>query len=534
MAREEIEHIPCTLQFEKKTDEVGKAYVHLNIGDAKLPGFDFDYSGLLNYQIETYAVLKSASSEYSWNVVFDTTHKFFASRPPQESIEFAKMLTLMHYEIVEKLYVDEASFTTNLIPLEDTLARWLSEFDININLVPNLRAWTERNIPVQSFAGVGERPQDTDTMTFYRDDVIDLTTLVLVCKMMTPIFGIFIEACKKQMDNSLKEIHCLSLMKYLFASRFGPLIDKLKYFIGRIMRPILNKISPTHLFNGYTLAMVGDEVYAGLIVRRYVTVDLFKENGNIVTYTTSCVRAAAQTQFSATGYRTATVEMTLPKEQVSMSDEGNVSNLEAESRSSSKTADFTVLIQAAAEKAIDSFVAQEDLDQEFLNNCYYYYSIHHIDQSPLNTYMLSTYFGRDLNGAKSIASLDAISFSKLCTIFQIVMFKTGYEELATAMTLMGNHEPRVQQTGQDAQFRAMWNNSYEYKTCDERFPWTIGEMRWDTRLKEIVENLTTMKYVHNVAPAISNMLNRESRNGELYIPQVDLSRQICSVIMHLA
>lgn len=523
-----------TITFEKKVDEVGKAYVHMNIGNMPLQGFDFDYTSLLDYQIETYAVLKSAASDYSWGVVFDTTHKYFASRPISERQEFAKMLTLMHYEIAEKLYVDESAFTQNLIPLEDTLARWLAEFDANVNLIPNLRSWTERNIPVQSFAGVGERPQDTDTMTFYRDDVIDLTTLVLVCKMMTPIFGIFIEACKKQMDNSLKEIHCLSLMKYLFANRFGPLIDKLKYFISRIMRPILNKISPTHLFNGYTLAMVGDEVYAGLIVRRYVTVDLFKPNGNIVTYTTSCVRAAAQTQFSATGYRTATVEMTLPKEQVSMSDEGNVSNLEAESRSSSKTADFTVLIQAAAEKAIDSFVAQEDLDQEFLNNCYYYYSLNHIDQTPLNTYILSTYFGRDLNGAKSIASLDAISFSKLCTIFQIHLYKTGFDDLATAMTLIGNRESRVQQTGNDAQFRAMWNNSYEYKICDERFPWSIGDMRWDTRLKEIVENLTTMKYVYNVAPAISNMLNRESRNGELYIPSVDLSRQICSIIMQLA
>ncbi len=523
----------CIIRFEKKINEVGKAYIHLNIGDAVLPRFTFDYQQLLDFQVETYQVLKANAAEDSWNIVFDTTHQFFDSRPENERIAFAEMLVLMHYEIAEKLYAVNAEFDNNLIPLENTLAAWLAEFDKETNLIPNLRAWTERNITVQSFAGVGERPQDTDTMTFYRDDVVDLITLVLVCKMMTPIFGIFIKACKDQMDNSLKEIHCLSLMKYLFANRFSSLIDKLKYFISRIMRPILTKVSPTHLFNGYTLAMVGDEIYAGLIVRRYVTVDLFKPNGNIVIYTTSCVRAAAQTQFSPTGYKTATVEMTLPKEQVSMGDEGNVSNLEAESRSSSKTSDFLVLVQAAADKAINTFVSQEDIDPDFLENCYYYYSLNHIDPSPLNMFILGTYFGRDLNGAKSISSLSAVTFMKLCTIFQIHLYKTGYEELATAITLIGNREARPA-TSADSNFRSMWNNSYEYKTCDERFPWYIGEMHWDTRLKEIVENLTTMKYIYNVAPAIDNMLSRESRNGELYIPQVDLTRQICSIIMQLS
>ena len=524
------------MRFVKQVTETGKSLVYLDLQGEKLPGFKFDYTPLLKFHIETYTVLKSKSSSMAWDIVFRTTHELFDTRPKSEQLGFATMLVVMHYEIIDKLYTQDLQvFNNNLVPLETTLSKWLDEYDQKVDLVPHLRAWVERNVPIQSFVGVGERPQDSAATTFYREDVVDLTTLVLVCKMMTPIFGIFIEACKKKIGNNLKEIHCLAITKLLFKHRFGPLIDKLKFFISKIMKPVLSKLAPSHLFNGYTFNTASDEVYSRLITRQYVTVDLFKDNGNLMTYTTSCIRAASTTQCSmAGGAKTAAREMILPlSNQVSINDEGNSSNLEAESRSSNSTADYAVLIKAAANKAIDSFIAEQDIDPELAESCFYYYTVHHIDPTPINSFILSIVFGRALGGAKSIAMLDRVSYSKLLALLQIYFSKSGYEVLVNPLTLKDTGELKSQFTGNDTQLRAIWNSSYEYKACNERFVGSIGELTWDTRLKEIIENITSTKYAYNTAPAIWDMLHQESHNGEVFVVDTDLSRQICSLVMEL-
>ena len=519
------------MRFVKRIDDVGKAYVHLDLQGLQLPGFNFDYTPFLDFHIETYLVLKSKSDDFAWNVVFKTTHDFLDSLPEEEQIQFAKTIVLMHYEIVNKLYTDEiAEFNRNLVPLETTLSNWLSELDNKISLVPKLRQWTERNIPIQSFVGVGERPQDSAATTFYRDDVVELTTLVLVCKMMTPIFGIFIEACKKKIGNNLKEIHCLAITKKLFKERFDTLISKLGNFIVKIMKPILNRLDPTHLFNGYTFTTASDEVYARLIVRQYVTVDLFKTNGNLMTYTTSCIRAAARTQFSPMGFKTAARDRALPKEQLTINDEGNSSNLEAESRSSSRTADYGITIRAAAYRAYLSFKTEYDMSDELLEHCFHYYSVNHVDCTPYNLFILGILFGTQIGGAKGIAMVEPIMYMRLVAAAQIYFIQVGFLDLVHPLSMQSTGLNKALLTGNDTQLRAMWNASHEYKICENRYSWAIGELRWDTRLKEIVDLITTTRFIYNTAPGLWDMMHLESANGEQYSTSADLSRQICAFI----
>ena len=520
------------MRFVKRIDSVGKASVYLDLEGLDLPEIKFDFEPLLNFRIETYAVLKATSTEFDWETVFATTHKFLKSMSDDEKRKFASMLIVMHYEILSSMKIEQELEGDAMTALETRLSKLLAQFDKSTNLVPRLQEFTEIEIPIQSFVGVGERAQDSVEMTFYRDDVIQLTTIVLLCKLMTPIFGIFIESCKKRMDNAYKEIHCVSILKDILSNRYRPLTEKLTYFITRIVKPMLNRIKLTHVYNGYTFSVITQQIYASMLTRRFISVDLFKPNGNLVTYVTSCARAAAQTQFSSTGFKTAVAEIIKPTES-SSGEDGNVSNLEAESRSSNKTADFLMIIKAAVEQLCQRFPVEHDLDVDLIQASNYYYQNRHVPLSPLNTYLMCALFGPSLGGAQSIESLDAVSVNRLIPLLQAYLLQQGYYDLVHAVSLLQTGQLKSMLTGNDTQLRATWNNSYEYRNCELKFPYAVNELRWDTRLKDIVENITAEIMLFNTAPAIWDVLQMESRNNEQYLVPESLSRSVCSFILQI-
>ena len=517
------------MRFEKRVDDVGKAYVYLNFEGIELPDVKVDIEPLKCFRIETYAVLKANSADFEWNVVFSLVHKFLDTLTTEEKQKFASMIIYMHYEIMHKLGGDQPLVGETMTQLETTLSRLLAEFDLQVNLLNRLVEFTETQIPIQLFSGVGERAQDTAEMTFYRDDVVRLTAVFLLCKMVAPILGIFIENCKKRMDNAYKEIHCVAILKDILANRSQPLIDKLQNFISRIIKPMLNKVKLTHIYNGFTFSVILQQIYAAMMTRRSIAVDLEKPNGNLITYVTSCARAAAQTQFSSTGFKTAVAEIISPKDQAS-DDEGNVSTLEAESKSSTKTSDFGLIVKAAVQQLRKRFVVEHNLDQDLINAATAYYDLNHVAITPCNSYLLGTLFDTYICGAKSVEMLDGTDLNILIPIMQVYFLQQGYFELIHAVSVNPTGVPKTFLTGSDTQLRSSWNTSFEYRNCDSRLIYGVNDLRWDTGLKDIVETFTTEVFNYNTAPAIWEALGIESRNREAYSAPDGLARTICGLI----
>lgn len=517
------------MKFEKRIDSSGKSYVFLNLEGLELPGVNFDIEPLLSFKIETYAVLKANAPAFNWEVVFGTTHKFLKTLSKEEQQKFASMIIFMHYRIMQDMNTEQDLDGEVMMKLEKELSHILANFDKEIDLLPRLTAFTEKNIPIHSFKGVGERAQDTEKMTFYRDDVVRLTAVVLLCKLMTPILGIFIESCKKRMDNAHKEIHCVAILKDILEYRDLALTEKLNYFITRIIKPMLKRVKLTHVYNGYTFSVITQQIYAAMLTRRFIAVDLFKPNGNLITYVTSCARAAAQTQFSSTGFKNAVVEIILPKDQ--SSEEGNVSNLEAESRSSTKTADFNIIISSAVSQLKGRFVTEHELNMDAIESAEAYYSTNHIFSTPSNNYLLGILFDTYLCGAKSIELLEMKSLNTLIPIMQAYFIQQGYFDLVDIVSARPTGQLKTFLTGGESQLKTTWENSFEYRNCVQKFPYNVNDMKWDSGLKDIVENITTEAYRINTAPSLLALLNEESRNGDIYMAPSGLSKSICAFIL---
>ena len=523
------------MKFEKRINESGKAYVYLNLEKLEIPGINFDIEPYLKFKIETYMALRANSTDADWDAVFGITYDFINSFTKEEQQQFASMLILMHYQILQVLggEPDDPIDHEALKELETNLSDTLMKFDKSIDLLPRLVKYTYDYIPISSFKGVGERPQDSESKTFRRAEVIDLTAIVLLCKLMTPILGIFIEACKKRLDGDLKDIHCVAIFKGILSYRCQPLIDKLTGFMDNIVTHTLRETNLSLIYHGCTIAMILQRIYAAMLVRKFIAVDLKRPNGNLMTYITGCARAATTAQFTGAAFKTAVQEIRKVEEQKTGSDEGNVSSLENESKSSDKTADFGIIIKAAVKQLESRFIIEQDLDPEIIEAAQNYYQTHHVILSPTNSYLLATLFGSYLCGARSIEMLDAVSISKIIPIMQAWMIQQGYPELVHPVSLIYTRQPKKFRTGTDTQLRNSWNSSPEYINCEARFPFQVGDIRWDTRLAEIVDNLTSEMTEYNTAPVFWDMLHQDSLNGTEYFVPENLAKVICMFIAQM-
>lgn len=96
-----------------------------------------------------------------------------------------------------------------------------------------------------------------------------------------------------------------------------------------------------------------------IITKRFVGVDLYRKDGNIVKYIASCCRSSAEPHISAAN----AVKIISDPVDLEKKDEGNTSRIEAESRQTETTADVPILIRVAANRLWQTVIEKEELDK---------------------------------------------------------------------------------------------------------------------------------------------------------------------------
>lgn len=481
------------------------------------------------FKISTFDVLRPKKEEDDFfDDVFRPIHAFFDICTHEERVALATMYLNMHYDILDKLRVTE-DVQQNISEVTTGLSKYLAEVDSRIDIVGKLRRIVDETIPVPMFNNIGDRPQDSEEMTFHRESVLELATVVLLSKLMTPIFGVFIERCKKKMDTALKELHTVGILKDIFENRFRCIVLKLKNFLFNLIKPHV-KDEIKYVYHGYTLYLVVEQIFAAIVVRRFVNVNLHQPNCNIMTYITACARSAINSAGStASSHKSSVGEIKKPEEL--HGDDGNTSILEVESRRSVRTADQLGLVDLATNCVIRTFLFEYEIPKDKYEEAVAYYME---NPSPLNiigVYLLCTYFGKALGGAGSVASMSVISSTKLIALLQIALIKLGYPELVHILTVKKALFDKVIPTQVDNMIRATWNNTYEYRNVAQRFPYSIVDLRWDTKLEEIVDYITTYNHFQNTAPVICEMMGEtDEKNETIYMYNDTIVKQLCGFL----
>ena len=483
------------------------------------------------FRISTYDILKQRSGASDcFEDVFRPVHLFFDTCTDAEKKLIGAMYVRMHYLILDKIRTAQ-DLTDMLTTVTNDLGLQLMVLDQQIDICGRIQAIVEQHVPIPSFDNAGGRPQDTAEMTFVKEDVVELVAIVVLCKMMTPIFGVYIERCKKKMDNSLKELHCVCIMHQILMNRYKRVILKLTNFLNGLIKPMIQD-TIAYVFNGYTLPVLCQHIYAAILTRRFVNVNLFQEDCNLMTYITVCARSAVRTAGStASNHKKNSVkEIKKPKELYD--DDGNTSVLEIESRQSCRTADQIAIVELAVEETIRHWLLENDVPYAVFEEAVEYYTdASPVSVTPINTYLIASLFGRRLCGAASVEIMSITANIKMIVLLQLALMQYGYPELVHLCSVSKMLMGKAILTRTDNLIKATWDNTFEYRNLTLRFPWSIIDISWDTKLKDIVDYLITNRFVQNTAPVLCERMGQtDDGNGTPFEYQDNVIKQICAVL----
>lgn len=519
----ETTKIPIPEQVELSTGEITK----LDTEEKKKSYYKECVLPNLQFNVETYDTLNSHDPE-AWGIVFKSPNLFLNTLTDKEQLSICMAFVAMR----QRLQFMSSNTMINDI---DTIGELLVILDNEIDLVPKLIDFVTNRMPLPNLDNAGERPHDTDEMTFRRPHMIELTSIAVLCKLLTPIFGQFFWQYKKNIniDNSIKEVHCASILFKIFKKRYNKLILKLNNFVANtVLQHYKKKDDIISAYGGNTAeshALMGE---ATVFSRKFITVDLYKPDGNLMTYITVCLNHSVETQYKTPASKKIQ-ERNVNSVKDTIADEGNASRMETESIATSKTADVPVIAKWSASYLVRMYKSAMGIPDEIWESAMAYYRMNLPPMTPLSNYLLCTFFGKAIGGAMCISMLPATIYVELSVILQYLMIRKGYHGLAHAMMIIPLNRKKSILTTIDNRVRMTWSSNYSFMNLKKRFPIDIGSTECTNKLKSLVEFLTTNIHSFNTAPVFWEEMNDENMNGREYSCTPDIMENLCDFIIYI-
>lgn len=491
---------------------------------------------LLEFNVSAYDKLNKLKKEdrlrgcnYEvWNDTFAAINHFLSLLDYNSKCEIVYALTLMHADILDFFTKAE---TNDLTVLTKVLSERCDALDLSTNLCDKLKAYALEHIPIGLMPNAGKRPQDNAKLTFYPDEVATLMSITLLCKLLSPIFGVLMNNLIGNMNIKAKELCCATIFTKLFNRKFEQLIDKLKYYIRHTVNVQCKKDTTMALMHGCDNYSLSHVLYSLLLIRQFVNVPLIRKNGNLITYIVVNVKKAITTVQSAM-LRKPTYSR--PLFSSDSDDDGNTSRLETDSVTSNRTCDVNMLVKCAVPYTIKKYIALYDLDEDDYNKCLEFYKREPMMPTLLNKDMNSMFYSRDFGGGKGILMLKALDYAKITALLQLILFQLsaddGYRQLAHMLTILPSVDVKEGFTFEDNQFKLNIGSSIGYRNCRQRFensPFGQKGKEWDDHITNITNDLIIRKYRYNTANWIWQWLGEDNLNGRLVTPDDRIIAALC-------
>ena len=511
----------------------------LDVSDLNIPNVE-NLQHLLLFPIGTYTKLTAIKHSHKptqpgddeiksdvWDMTYAAINQFINTLPKNQQVILAQGFMLIHNTIQEFFKAN-----TDLLNLNATLrnvGEQLDAVDAEIDLCGQLRTYIDNNMVVGLYEGAGKRAQDSDVLTFFPEQVKDLMTITLLCKMLSPIYGSIMNAVEKRIDTKLKEILCVTILTKLFERRYKALIEKLQHYIKHTVEQN-NEESASGLMHGYDNNSLAHHMYSALMARQFVNVDLRVRNGNLMTYIIVSIKRAIATVRSAIKKNP-----TFSRKPVASKHEedGNTAQLEIDSMTSRKTLDGGPIIVAAVDPAIKSLMNKFQIDEESYIASLRFYERNPIIPNQINQDVNSILFSRLLGGGDGLKMLHSPEYTKLSTIAQLIAFSSdiNYRELGHMITAR-LADSAIDTTINPSMFKVKVGSSQSYRTVKQLFennPFGFKGKDWDNHVQRITENLTTNKYLYNTSNFLWDWLGEDNLNGKIFAPSDATITALCSL-----
>lgn len=517
------------MRFVQKTDNRGNNEVKFDVADLGLDHENIEI--YLTFKIATFTKLtrnkvkanEFVTPEEIWNKTFLPVNNFFHQQPIEIQQRIAMTIIEMHSDIIKFMSKNDMS---TISKFSQMLGEKVVLLEKETDLCRRLTEFVETSIPIGDCSKVGKRAQDVRELTWLRDDVVNLTTVIVLCKMLTPIFGVFMGHIRTHMDNRLKEIHCAAILNLLFRTKYYTTIMKLRHYIEHFVKNEL-KEDDTAVFHGNTDFTLSYYIFDSLISRSFINANLNFPDGNIMTLILATVKHAVETQHTnmhKTPYR-------IRQPLGDGADENKDAQHEIDSMSSMTTADTVNIVVASIPEVIRAELDLNELDVDDYLEYIAYYEKHPIVPTDFNKQLNCLYFGPKLGGAKSILMLQGISYYQLTALLQMILFSYKHYELGHMVTATPALEAKMVQTRNDDIIKMNYSVSPSYNICRTRYvdsPFGANGKVWDEQVNKLVDILMRMNFIYNTAPKFWDDLQLPNFNGSMVQNSKALMDEFCT------
>lgn len=515
------------MEFVRNTKS-GELCTTLNISELSGMAHYDQIEPLMTFKVGTYTKLKESDG---WFMVYGIVNQFMNQMTQEHKEALVVILAAMHRDIIKFFGQNDLSKINIFIKeLNDKL----DKLDIAIDLCSQIRKYIVENIKIGLFKGAGERAQDSDDLTFYPDEVIDLTTICVLCKLMSPIFGTIMKNLNKQVDNKFREIHCFYIFTSLLDRRYKRLYEKLDHYVTHTTKQSLHDPSLTMLLYGFSITSMSHQMMAELLTRQFVNCDLMVDDGNLMTYVIVAVKRSIRTVQTNIGKNPAYNRIPIENKH---DEDGNVAQLEIDSISTRKTTDSLAIIQFSTQMAISQFRKKYSVNDEEFNASEAFYLRNPIIPNVINQDLASLFFQKEICGAKSIMMLKANEVCKLITLLQLIVasLDVNYDELAHALTAIPALDVTVNSSIMDGRIKLNAGSSPQYRNCKQKFeasPFAQkGSKSWDYYMSNLVDQMVNSSWVYNTSDFVWDFLGQENKNGKIFTPTEKTFTALCSMYL---
>jgi hypothetical protein len=510
---------------------IGEEYNLTNVACIDMEGLDIGVKGFkesdLYFRIDTYAKLGISRDPEAWNFLNPVN---YCLKTLSESD--LKLLGRMFYDI-NIILKNEFIEIDQLIPITDQIMDLVYQTTSTIGLSEKIHNWVKvSNIHIPNLENIGNRPQDNKRTTFYLEDYLGLFAIIVYCKLFCPVFGQIIFKISKLVDNSVKETHCTAILKKVLDADFHDLTEKLLYYIQNVVAKG-KAIELTSTANGYTLQRYSLSIYSSMLIKKFVNIDLYRDDGDIMVYIVTCSKHSLDSLNINLSTKNTIKERKGP-DMFSSDAEGNVSRLETESYSSRSTVDVPIIIRLATERMINSVLSEYGLSKREFNRAVKYYNNNPVPITEVSKYITCTFFGHRLGGAKSMYFLHVGTFIKLIALLQLYLIKIQHHpSVIHLLSVVPTGIVKEEISLVDRQIQMNRGGSgYAYNNCKRMFPYAIGNISWDTKTKSIINFITNNIHHYNTAPNYWDLMNIPNANQKPYTYEEPIIRHIYTFIWH--
>ena len=380
------------------------------------------------FDIRTYARLRNNVS-HAWERI-QPANDFLATLDRDEYSYLVKLFIRAKRDLMQVR--DRTTAMNAVLAIDEKVAKTFGKMNLSERLHQHVTE--DKRITMPEFTGV-LRPQDTPEKTFVEYEYHLINTIIVISKILFPIFGEIINKIQHVEDtySGVKEIVAFGIVNTLMTRDFPEITKKLLNYISKMVDTVLTD-DPMLTYHGITETSLTYDKLAKMVVKNFVNHDLYQDGGNVMRYLAVTIKRAISAETSGSNNRMTYKARILPE--MGGDDGRNISLLENAVSTASEPVEIPIIIKISVDRFISDYIVKNNINVGFFEKAVAYYKITSLPPTPINELVVAMFVADRIGSAYCVKYMNMEMMVKIIVIIQMYAMQNDFRAVIPLLSLI--------------------------------------------------------------------------------------------------